>query len=280
MSNFEPHGSSFVCVQPYDASKTIANLPPGSYSYVPPGMMNPPEFRVRSHSTDNLIEFKSGVARTIIEDVNKFLSPEVRESFKRYGYIHRRGLLVHGKPGSGKSCVFQQIAKHLIETGGVVLNDVRPDNISNAIALIRRGNKDQTIMIVLEEFEDLIRNWEATLLQLMDGSNTVPNVLWLASTNYIDKIPDRFKVRPSRFARVIRLNAPGKEVRRQYAETFLKPEDLKRTDLDKLVSSTKGLVLDQLKDVLISMVCFDLSMEDAVGRVSGNAGTDLVDEQD
>lgn len=49
----------------------------------------------------------------IMEDIKLFWNRE--EMFKRYGYTHKRGILLYGQPGNGKSYLIQVLSRHLIK---------------------------------------------------------------------------------------------------------------------------------------------------------------------
>ena len=84
--------------------------------------------------------------------------------------------------------------------------------------------------------------------------------------NYISKIPARIKNRPSRFAKIIEINKPTPEQR----ESFLK-QKLHESDMDKLaalVQSSDGFVIDQVKDLIISVCCFGQDVAESVRKIN------------
>ena len=62
-------------------------------------------------SLDSLAQGKD-MMRELIEDIGRFLSKEVIDSYRRRGIPHRRGYLFHGPPGTGKSSCCKVIATH------------------------------------------------------------------------------------------------------------------------------------------------------------------------
>jgi SpoVK/Ycf46/Vps4 family AAA+-type ATPase len=100
---------------------------------------------------------------------------------------------------------------------------------------------------------------------LLDGETQVGNVVYLATTNYLSKIPSRIKNRPSRFARVIEVGQPNEEARRMYLTAKLQEDDLKY--LEPMVQATDGFVIDQLKDLVISVCCFGQPISEAVMKI-------------
>lgn len=101
----------------------------------------------------------------------------------------------------------------------------------------------------------------------MDGEIQVGNIVYLATTNYISRIPARIKNRPSRFARIIEVDEPTAEARRIFLMAKLTKED-KEKHLEAMVQASEGFVMDQLKDLIISVCCFNYPIDTAVRKIN------------
>lgn len=246
----------------------VEAVPPGIYKLFGPQPMRGPFYQEFRPNLDKLTEFKGGVAKEVVDDINNFLTPEVEARFRRYGFQHRRGILVYGKPGTGKTSLFFQIANKFVADGGIVFFNPELPLITQMAKYIRAAKPDQKILVILEEFDDLLEcGWENTLLQLLDGGNSLSQIVYLASTNYIENVPKRFKSRPSRFALVTELPPPDAETRREYLSRVVHVEDRKLFNLDKVVEATEGMVLDQLKDVVVSAICLGSNVEGSIKKL-------------
>jgi len=66
-------------------------------------------FKDRGLQTDDLIEFPDSLPGKILKEINEFWSLE--HEFKRRGFLHRRGYLLHGPPGGGKALSLDSLIK-------------------------------------------------------------------------------------------------------------------------------------------------------------------------
>ena len=56
---------------------------------------------------------------------------------REYNFVHKRGILMYGEPGCGKSGIIQLISKQLIENDGIILN-IKDKNFSLLLLLTAR----------------------------------------------------------------------------------------------------------------------------------------------
>lgn len=222
---------------------------------------------------DEAVGLEEGPFPDILKDLQNFWSDETYARFQRYGLVYRRGILLEGAPGTGKSVLFREIARDLVENrNGVVFFDPPIALLAafgKPLAARLKGTARQPILFILEEIESAIPRLESTLLQLLDGHLTVPGAVYLASTNHLRKLPPRLVQRPSRFARVVHVGLPNEAARREFFLKRIAKEDLdkiKDRDIDKLVRLTKGLSIDHMKDLITSVFCLGMTPEDAVAR--------------
>lgn len=218
--------------------------------------------------SDKLVRFMSGAAKDVLTEVDTFLTPEVAARYKKYGYAHRRGILVHGKPGTGKTSLFNQAMADFTSKGGIALYNPSPGAAHAGINLARRDGRNARVLVLLEELEGHIENWEHDLLQLLDGMASFDNFVVLASTNYLDQVPARFKCRPSRFATVVELPGPTREMRVEYMKMIVPESEREITlpPLEEIADLTEGFVLDGLKDVMVSVLCLGIPAQAAVAK--------------
>lgn len=144
------------------------------------------------------------------EYVEKFLSPEYMEMCKRSGIPRRSGILLHGSPGIGKSNYVNHIIDLAIKQNtACVFNFDSISKLRVAIPFIKdlRNIQDDLFIIVFEEMDEHFarEDGESVLKNFMDGINSIDNCLILGTTNYLDKIPDSLKKRPSRFRKVMEI---------------------------------------------------------------------------
>lgn len=191
--------------------------------------------------------------------INIFLSKKY-EDFCKQTNIHRKtGILLHGLPGIGKSNYFNDVINKAIKHNNAIVF-----NINNPLKLSRIGEQlkkirliqDDLIIVLLEEIEEMFSQSgsESTLKNLMDGIDSINNIIFLASTNYIEIIPKTLKERPSRFKKVLSIEQSKNtdEVKKWLVDTFkIFDPEISIDECDKLYSKCINKSIDEIKHVLV-----------------------------
>src|SRR5690606_16461841 len=148
------------------------------------------------YSTDKILKLPMKEMEEILKDITTFWSSG--ELFTKYELITKRGILLYGPPGGGKTQIIKLITKHLIEDEkGVVFKIETPNNVYNFQEFMqstyRLIEKDRKIVVIIEDIDGLMesdRSVETTLLNILDGTNHMNNTVYLATTNYPEKLED------------------------------------------------------------------------------------------
>ena len=163
-------------------------------------------------STRDLIEihnpYDSEENNLILKTVESFFCDGIKEKVEKMGFIHKLGILMYGKQGTGKTSIMNSISKYMIHNrDSVVIFCNNYNTLAGGIGLAKEVRKiqDNPIIFIADEFDIYVHDLESDLKNLLDGNNSIPNSLFLASTNYIEKIPKTLKERPSRFKIVIEI---------------------------------------------------------------------------
>lgn len=242
--------------------KTIKKLESGFYdtSIQQDGT---PIFVKKPLNTDDLIEPDNPILSQVLGEIESFWGKE--DLFKAHGFLHRRGYLFHGPPGSGKTALVQIIMKKLVERGGVILNGARPAFLELALPILRQLEPDRQIICLFEDIDAIIKHQgDENLLATLDGESQVDKVLNLATTNYPEQLDKRIKNRPRRFDRVLEIGMPEEQIREQYFSIKL---GIKDEELKKWVERSKGYSFAAMSDLVISVKCFDMTLEEAADKV-------------
>jgi SpoVK/Ycf46/Vps4 family AAA+-type ATPase len=105
--------------------------------------------------------------------------------------------------------------------------------------------------------------------QLLDGVKQIEDVVYIATTNYPEKLQDRITNRPSRFDRRYKVELPNEDIREAYIRHKLKDEDLKGVDVKEWVKRTDGMSLSHLKEVVISTIVMGKEFEEVMDNLEG-----------
>lgn len=223
--------------------------------------------------TDELYQLPSYEITDILMDIKNFW--ERKDKYKEYNFIHKRGILMYGEPGCGKSGIIQLIAKDLIEQDGIILNIKDAEDVEYFIDFIttfRKIEPERPLIVLLEDIDSIAgENNHSTskLLNILDGVKQIEGVVYIATTNYPEKLQDRITNRPSRFDRRYKVELPNEDIRRAYIHHKLKEEDLKDVDVDMWVKRTEGMSLSHLKEVVISTIVMGREFEDVMDNLEG-----------
>jgi SpoVK/Ycf46/Vps4 family AAA+-type ATPase len=107
------------------------------------------------------------------------------------------------------------------------------------------------------------------LLNILDGVKQIEDVVYIATTNYPEKLQERITNRPSRFDRRYKVELPNDEIRRAYILHKLTENDLKNIDIDMWVDRTEGMSLSHLKEVIISTIVMGRDYEEVMDNLEG-----------
>lgn len=187
-----------------------------------------------------------------------------RELFKKFGFAHKRGFLLYGPPGTGKSCMLRLIEdKFIKEFDGVVFVWDASMSIVTMIENFRKFEKDRAVMVVCEDIDQCIGDFETEMLEFLDGQKALDNFVMVSTTNHLENIPDRIKNRPSRIDRVIEVPPPPDFARADY----LKSLGLDSAQATFIAENTQGMSMAELKEVVVSTFCLGMDVNDVLKRI-------------
>jgi len=239
-------------------------LPAGLYTVKEDGQgrLN---FIKKSIYTDELINFSDSVSDRILKEIDVFWC--IGEDFRRYKFLHRRGYLLYGPPGGGKSVIVQQIIDGIIKKNGVAFwIDGRPTYIIEGIQILRKIEPNRPVVVIFEDIDAIIDKFgEAEILSYLDGEGNVDTLLNIATTNFPKRLDKRIVARPRRFDRVEKIGMPNSNVRKEFFKIKLKLDD--DTELERWAKDTDGFSFAALTDLIISVKCFKYSYDEAVEKL-------------
>jgi len=253
--------------------ETRKDLPPGLYEITWNNKISDWAFLKQALNTDELFELPTQEISEILGDIKKFW--QKIETYKKYNLIHKRGILLYGDPGCGKSGILQLCIKHIInDLSGIVINLKDEDSIkayAESVHKLRQIESKRPLIVIIEDIDSIAgeNNYSTSvLLNILDGIKQIENVVYVATTNYPEKLEERITNRPSRFDRRYYISPPTSEVREAYIRNKMGRSKIK-LDVSKWVKDTEGLSMSHLKELFISVVVLDNSYETAIAHLTG-----------
>jgi energy-coupling factor transporter ATP-binding protein EcfA2 len=201
-------------------------------------------------ATDALLELPDPVCDMLLGEFVEFWkrSPQ----FANLGLTTKRGLILWGPPGSGKTSAVQRMAAHMINTmGGVVVMAGDPEETTMCLHMLRKIEPDRPLIVVYEDLDALVQRYgEARFLAMLDGELQVSGVVNVATTNYPERLDKRFVDRPGRFDRVTFVGMPQEKARAAYfAAKALNVDEVTRA---RWVNKTEGWSIAHLRELIVA----------------------------
>ncbi|HTQ11882.1 MAG TPA: ATP-binding protein [Fimbriimonadaceae bacterium] len=184
---------------------------------------------------------------------------EAREVYEKQGVAWKRGILMLGPPGNGKTHAIKAMVNRLGRPCLYVRTFKSPKGTvaGNVTRVFHRARQAAPCLLVLEDLDTLIdKDNLSFFLNEMDGFASNHGILTVATTNHPEKLDPAILDRPSRFDRKITFSLPDKGLRRRFLELAnAKYEpDLRLSDaeVEKVAGRTKGFSFAYLKELGLS----------------------------
>jgi hypothetical protein len=246
------------------AAKTTPKLTPGVYE-IDSSQSIGIYFEKIPIKTEGLVRFPDTNSDKVVAEIQRFWE---RESiFGEYGLTYKRGILLYGPPGSGKSCTIQLIMEDVVNREGIVVKFTDPYLYIDGMRILRQIQEETPVVTIMEDIDSILELYnESEILNILDGVNEVRKTVFLATTNYPEKLGPRIVNRPSRFDKRYRIGYASAESRRIYFNHLIRDKDINalNIDLDKWVTDTDGFSVAHLKELFVAVVILGDSYEEAI----------------
>ena len=212
--------------------------------------------------SDEVFVFRDAGSHELREEIKRFWRS--KKQFQEAGLLHKRGIILQGPPGSGKSTMIRQEMKALAENQ-IVFFSKSPYTLQRVLAIVRATDAERPVTVVMEDIDELANGWGIHgLLEMLDGANAQNHILYIATTNDLDKMPEKLK-RPGRFDRKIHIPNPDKSLRLEYIQR--KFPKLNESQMRVLAEKTEGLSFGHLREIVVSHLGYRVPIAEAVARV-------------
>jgi len=199
-----------------------------------------------------------GTARRMVRtDFELFFQRE--NWFRQHCLPYRRGYLLWGPPGNGKTQTIRVMSSHpYIKAYTLDLSDMEEKN-GNVHQLFEKAAENTPALVILEDLDRAFptegkRTRERTvsfqtLLNSLDGVGTRDGIIVVATANNPTCLDPAILKRPGRFDRVVQFRNPDADLRREYYRR-LHPI-LSGDEFEAAIDKTEGFSFAQLRETYI-----------------------------
>ena len=248
-----------------DGRGVSKDLPSAFYTIGQDPYSGEPFLSPRTSQSDQIVPIPNPHAERTLEIAKDFMAGVYAEPFKQLGLINKMAMLLWGEPGTSKSVTLSQIVDFANENGWITLDgSAAVPLVSNVIGRLRMVEPDKGVVVIWEEFDRLIDGYEHEILQLLDGAVQLPNVLYVMTTNYINRIPKRVFTRCRRIPFQVQFDFPGPEERRAYFAHKIPVQWQGQVNIEEWVNKTQGLSIDHCAQVLVGVFALGQSLDDVL----------------
>jgi SpoVK/Ycf46/Vps4 family AAA+-type ATPase len=252
----------------YPHTQTKSLLPKGYYEMDLNHSTGQYYFKKKKVLIEDILVLPDDKFKSIIDDIKVFWT--AKSKYQEYKFNYKRGILLYGVPGGGKTSLINLLAQELIEEhNGIVWTISKPDHIYDFFALatpFKEIEPNRKFILIIEDIDNFTSNRDLTsaLLQILDGNDKIDNVVVIATTNYPELLEERISSRPSRFDRRYEITTPDEKVREFFIKNKVNKKFFKKIPLKTWVESTDGFTIDHIKELILSHCILDLDFNESL----------------
>lgn len=216
-------------------------------------------------------------------------SAEHTSRLTELGQHLKRGLLLHGPPGTGKTHTVRYLLGRLRGYTVVVLSGRAMRLLPQATALVRRL---QPAVLVIEDV-DLIAEDRGThettpllfeLLNRIDGIDADADITFILTTNRVEDMERALVDRPGRVDLAVEVPRPDAEGRERLLRLYARGMPLDAPQVTRIVGATDGVTASYMRELVRRAVLRTIDADPAEpvtlqGAVLDDALAELTDER-
>ena len=238
---------------------TTTNISPGLYQVL--AKQNEVYALKKPLIYDELYKFDN-TANDLFKEITNFWNQA--EKYKNANIVHKRGILLAGPPGGGKTSIINLICDELINNGGVIFQISGDENLDLTVNFLqnkfRKIEPNTPIITIIEDIDKY--EWEDVMLDFLDGKTSINHHVVIATSNITEDIPEAY-LRPSRIDTIVEINPPCDSIKEQ----FLIKKGVSQEDAKKIAKNTSNLSFADLKEIFVKVYLLNYPLEGVINKV-------------
>jgi len=258
---FNYHENGEVSASLLSTLKTTSQLDPGLYS-IETAFNSGRGWEAKISILEGIETYDINIKYHFLDKINTifkaFFNSEIKEKVNKLGYKHKAGILLHGKQGTGKTSIFKSYFNEFITKQNAIVFSIDSTQYMPLMwDYIQQIRKIQTnpIIIFIDECEILCSNEEEVMKKALDGFDSIDNCVILMATNYINKIPEAIKSRPSRIKYKFEVEGiQDEEVIYNFVHTSFNKVEVDLSFTMEEAKAIQGCTVDDLKQMVLDKI--------------------------
>ncbi len=203
--------------------------------------------------TDELYDIQDERVVEVIKEIETFWNQAA--IFKKYKMKHKRGILLEGPGGTGKSSIINILLSKMKANGGLVFTVADYQQFVLTVEFLQTALRvvepNRPVVVVIEDLDKYVEvtATESAMLSFLEGDDSIDHCVVITTTNRYSELNDLI-LRSSRIDRVINIPNPVEQIKKNY----LIKKGLTEEQAIEWSKNTPDFSFADLKELFVSVI--------------------------